>query len=316
MPYSIATDDRYFYCGVSVTHKLVGERIIRRFARPTGKEAAYPGPAFITVPLARRKAHRQRQGRGLVAAAPRPRPGGRGRLLLVADPMNNRVLSYNKATVRRACRSRSNIPGPSPATVRTASSSASTTTRSVFSTGKEMPARCSSPMSLRLPAWPWPGSSLVRGRRGAGQVEIYQLAGNGASLVKSLGQKAQPGDRAADRFYQLLGVAVDGQGNCFTIQNENGLGSRLAKWKPDQTLAWEHWATEFQSLGNYGQNDPDEFYSTTLHRYKLLDRKRGTYEYQNLAIAGNARPSPTPTACFACSVSATTTSCTSPTATA
>src|SRR5207302_3663817 len=59
----------------------------------------------------------------------------------------------------------------------------------------------------------------------------------------------------------------------------NGNGARLAKSSPDHKLLWEQFGCEFVSLGNYGQDDPDAFYSMTFHRYHLGDRAAGKWDY-------------------------------------
>jgi len=127
-----------------------------------------------------------------------------------------------------------------------------------------------------------PNGQLFVADHGAGQVKIFDVKASkskaSVKLARILGQAAQPGDRAADRFFKLRGVAVDKDGNIVTIQVEPISGARLARWTPDGKLLWEHWGAEFVSLGNYGAHDPDKFISVTSHLYSL-NRATGSNAY-------------------------------------
>lgn len=136
-----------------------------------------------------------------------------------------------------------------------------------------------------------PGAKLYAADAESGRVLTLDAAASPAQFVPVLGSKAKAGDRAADRFYKLRGVAADNAGNLFTIQREPGSsGARLAKWSPERKLLWEQFATEFVSLGNYGQADPDTFYTVTHHRHRLLDRAKGTWDYLGCAADIDAFP--------------------------
>jgi hypothetical protein len=125
-----------------------------------------------------------------------------------------------------------------------------------------------------------PGAALYAADASSGRILKLDTAASPAQFVPVLGSKAAAGDRAPDRFYKLRGIAVDNDDNLITIQREPGSsGARLAKWSPERKLQWEHFATEFVSLGNYGQSDPDTLYTITHHRHKLLDRGKGTWDY-------------------------------------
>ena len=157
-----------------------------------------------------------------------------GDTLFVADYLGNRVLKFDKVTgeskgefrssgrrpwQRTAC---STFGSPGPAT---------TFTRCDFegkaSRGRERDGAGGRPGG-------GPGRVLaVRGRRPR-RVASRSLDTHASfKVVKTLGRKARPGDRAADRFFQLNGVAVGKDGNVFTIQDEPYGGARLAKWSPD-----------------------------------------------------------------------------------
>jgi DNA-binding beta-propeller fold protein YncE len=120
---------------------------------------------------------------------------------------------------------------------------------------------------------------LYVGDAGNGEVRIYQVAGNKVEPTGKLGQKAEPGERAADRFRKLHGLAVDRHGNIITLQNEWFFnGGRIAKFSPKGALLWEQYGLEFASNGAYDPNEPDMFYSFMHHVYRL-DRKTGASTY-------------------------------------
>ncbi|MGD0092911.1 MAG: FlgD immunoglobulin-like domain containing protein [Planctomycetota bacterium] len=135
-----------------------------------------------------------------------------------------------------------------------------------------------------------PAGHLLIADSAAGCVKIYDVSQEKPKPLDTLGKKAQPGDRAADRFFRLRGVAADKDGNIITIQTEPPYGgARLAKWSPKKELLWEHFGEEFVSLGNYAQDEPDLFYSMSFHRYQLKDRAAGTWDFIGNAFAGGVR---------------------------
>jgi len=122
--------------------------------------------------------------------------------------------------------------------------------------------------------------------RGANVVRHYRVIDNRPQLVGTLGEPAQPGDRAADRFYRLRGVAADAAGNVVTIQDEYFFnGGRIARFSPDGKAQWEQMGLEFQSNGTYGADDPSTFYSMMHHAYRL-DRANGTASYLGNTVDG------------------------------
>ena len=124
-----------------------------------------------------------------------------------------------------------------------------------------------------------PAGHLAIADSAAAKILTYDVTGNKAEKISSFGHKAVAGDRAADRFFLLRGIAIDSAGYMVTIQTEPAGGARLARWSPDRKLVWEHFATEFVSLGNYGTHNPDVLYSMTFHRYRLADHAAGRWEY-------------------------------------
>jgi len=119
------------------------------------------------------------------------------------------------------------------------------------------------------------GNVLYAADMGAGQVGIYDIAGNTAKFRRTFGEPARPGDRAAHRFYTLHGLAVDKAGNILTVQNEFFFnGGRLAKFDPTGKPLWEQLGLDFVSNGAYSQTNPDWFVTLQHHGYEL-DRKTG-----------------------------------------
>ena len=113
----------------------------------------------------------------------------------------------------------------------------------------------------------------------AAEVGLYRVSGTTLQAAGKLGRKAEPGDRAPDRFYKLHGAAVDPRGNVITAQNEWFFcGGRLAKFSPQGQPLWEQVGLEFASNGTTDERDPDLFYSFKHHVYRL-DRATGTAAY-------------------------------------
>ena len=130
-----------------------------------------------------------------------------------------------------------------------------------------------------------PQGELVVADRQAAEVKIFRINGTQRRAAPRHGAKARAGDRAADRFFELRGAAVDAQGHLVTIQTEPAGGARLARWSPEGKLCWEHFGCEFVSLGNYGAHDRDVLYSMTFHRYTLADRDAGRWAYDGCLVA-------------------------------
>lgn len=145
-----------------------------------------------------------------------------------------------------------------------------------------------------------PDGLLYVADQGAGQVKVYTITGAAATLLRTLGQPAVPGDRAPDHFFHLHGLAVDAQHNVITAQNEFFFnGGRLAKFTADGKALWEQYGLEFQSIGTYGATDPDTFISVMDHAYRL-DRATGgaTYVGQgNTGTGYHGSPTGTPRIC-------------------
>ena len=132
-----------------------------------------------------------------------------------------------------------------------------------------------------------PDGTLYVADQGAAQVRRYAITSTTATLRGTLGEPAQPGDRAAARFIHLHGLAVDAQGNIITAQNEFFFnGGRLAKFTPAGKPLWEQLGLEFASNGAYAADDPDTVYSCMFHTYHV-DRKDGSWQYLGNSYARN-----------------------------
>lgn len=145
-----------------------------------------------------------------------------------------------------------------------------------------------------------PDGKLYVADQGAGQVKIFTIAGTNARMTGTLGKKAVPGDRAEDRFFNLHGLAVDSKGNVITAQNEFFFnGGRLAKFDSAGKVQWEQYGLEFQSIGTYGNNNPEQFISVMFHSYKL-DYETAKVEYLGNGYTGtgyHGSPSGPPRIC-------------------
>jgi len=122
----------------------------------------------------------------------------------------------------------------------------------------------------------------------ANQVKIYDV-GNGAKLVRTFGGPAQPGDYAPDKFYRLVGAAVDSGGNIVTISTLPTGGARIARFSPDGACLWEHLALMFCDVGNYSQSNPDEVITQRFHRIALTDKHNGGWEYRGTVLDGDPK---------------------------
>ena len=210
-----------------------------------------------------------------------------GETLLAADALGGRVLRYHKATGKPLGEFAVNLPNALAVDKAGRLWVGHQHTKvSVFTPdgkdGREVLNNIAEVESLAF----GPTGRLYVADGGVGQVRIYEISGAEARLVQTFGQKARAGDSAPDRFYRLRGAAVDKAGNLFTINKMPIDGSILAKWSADGKLQWQRQGLEFVSLGNYGPDAPDTFYSMTFHRYRLLDRAAGTWEFTGCLFPG------------------------------
>ena len=286
-PYACAVDDGFLYCAVDGWDDDTSKdrQLIERFRQQTGALAKFTdsgSDGHITVyewankkiPATATGDDRQIMGwplRSIVV---------KDKTLFVADALGGRVLRYNKKTGKPE--------GEFPVTLPTALAFDKAGQLwvghehrkvSIFTPeGKLVREALHDLGDVQSLAFGPDGRLYVADGK-AGQVRIFDVSPAQPKQTATLGQKAVPGDRAADRFFALKGVAVDAQGFVVTIQNEPVGGARLARWNPQLKLAWEHFGTMFVSNVNYGAFDPDTIYSFNFHRYTLKDRAKGTWEY-------------------------------------
>lgn len=126
----------------------------------------------------------------------------------------------------------------------------------------------------------------------AGQVRAYDVTADPPKLVRTLGSKATPGDWQPDRFYDLRGAAVDAQGHLVTIATVPTGGTRIARFNPDGTCAWEQLGLMFCDTGAYAPWRPDELLTQRFHRMELghgAARAAGQWQYRGAVLAGDPK---------------------------
>lgn len=124
----------------------------------------------------------------------------------------------------------------------------------------------------------------------ANQVLIYRVdEGNEtATLQRTFGGPAKPGDDAPDKFYTLTGVTVDAQGNLTVAQNLPVNGSRCTRFGPDGKVIWDQIGGEFCDAGNYSQENPNDVISQYFHRYHV-DKTTGAWQFRGSVLDGNPK---------------------------
>jgi sugar lactone lactonase YvrE len=287
-PYACATDEKYLYCtmegwpGEQWKHSQQVQRFrlsdgkaekLTEVGRPDGHIQIYEYPEKL-IPKDAPKEEAELMNWPLRAIAVL------GDSLLVADTIGGRVLRFHKVTGKPEGEFKVKLP-TALAVDKTGKIwvGHDRTRVSVFSVDGKPEKEALTDLGRVKGLAFGPDGRLYVADAGTGQVRIYDVAGEKPKAIGTFGQKAVPGDRAADRFFDLRGVAVDRQGFLVTIQNEPLGGARVARFAPDGKLQWEHFGTVFVSLGNYGKDDPDTFYSMHFHRYRLKDRAQGQWEY-------------------------------------
>ncbi|MDP6380006.1 MAG: FlgD immunoglobulin-like domain containing protein [Phycisphaerae bacterium] len=303
LPYAITVDDKYIFVsvhgmarGLSVAHQQ-----IRRFNRSDGKLAKFPkvprddGHIAIYDWPRKMTPNPSTPGEATYRSNPLRSLAIVGDTLLVADAVG-RILKYDKETGEP--RGEFRVEAPRALAVDKKGQIWIGHKRNLVSVydleGKLLRKAISNIGEVASLAF-GPKRLLYVADSGAGKVKVFDISGAAPKQVRTLGQKAKPGDRAPDRFYHLRGVAVDPKGNIVTIQTEppgrtlhtDALsGARLARWTPEGKLIWEQFGLEFVSLGNYGTHEPDIFYSMSFRRYRLLDKDAGTWEYLGNTMPG------------------------------
>jgi hypothetical protein len=298
-PYAIAVDDEFIYCAMEgwASKPWNNKQQIQRFRIRDGKKVAFtntnaPGvvpPGHIQVyewpqnliPTNTPEPELRRMKYPLRALAVSSES------IFCADYLGNRILKFHKGTGEK----QGEFPVKQPQAIAVNAQGRlfvghEHTRVTAFDLTGARPVSLVADLGEVEALAVAPDGRLLAADSGAGQVRIYDVSLAPARMVGRLGDKAQPGDRAADRFYKLVGVAVDAEGCIVTIQNEPIAGARLARWRPQGQLLWEHFSNEFVSLGNYGAHDPETFWAMSFHRYQLKNHNQGAWEYLNNAWAG------------------------------
>ena len=138
-----------------------------------------------------------------------------------------------------------------------------------------------------------PDGSLYVADDKARQVASYRVLGLDVLRESSFGRRAQPGDDAPQRFYELIDVAAGPDGSVVTVERLPVGGSRISRWPahfiPPQPF-WTHLGLEFTGNAAYAAEDPDTLVSTYFQRYRL-DRPTGGWQFRgNLFCGGNTGP--------------------------
>lgn len=297
-PYACAVDDRYLYCAMEgwPGEPWKNRQQVQRFRLADGKHEkftevgredghinVYEEPKKLIPPDASKEDAE-------LMHWPLRDLEVRGESLLVADTLGGRVLRFHKVTGKPEGEFK--VKFPTAIAVDSAGKIWVGHERrkvSVFADGGKLEREVLGDLGTVKALAFGPDGRLYVADAGAGQVKVYDVSGAAAKPVRTLGQKAVPGDRAADRFFDLRGVAVDRQGFVATAQNEPMGGARVARWTPEGKLLWEHFGTVFVSLANYGAHDPDTLYSMHFHRYRLKDRDKGAWEYAGNVYGGEGK---------------------------
>jgi hypothetical protein len=293
-PYSIAVDGSTIYCGMEgwASKPWNHKQQVQRFSLSDGKLERFTDvpDKFGHIELYEWPEHQIPSGTPAVDAELMRMPlralAVSGETLLVADALAGKVRGFNKVTGRLEKEFAVKLP-----TALAVDQSGRIWVGhehgkvSVFSADIIRIAQPLNHLGEIVALAFDPDGRLCVADRAAGKVLIYNVNGEKADWARSFGQPAKAGDRAADHFFQLRGVAVDPKGFMVTIQTEPAGGARVARWTPDQKLAWEHFGCEFVSLGNYGADNPDTFYSMSFHRYHLADRAAGRWDYTGCMVS-------------------------------
>ena len=307
-PYSIAVDDQYIYCGVGGwEHEPWNNRQqIQRFRASDGKPAPFTGTHLMDGHInvyewpARQIPPATPPEDAELMKAPLRAIAIHGDTIYVADALGGKIRKYNKETGDPE--GDFAVPLPSAVAVDPAGKWIWVITRHGWLRALSAADGVDGGSGIQIDP---ETVSLCFGPDGvlyaAGQVngEVTTIKVEGgvphAIHLNALGQKAVPGDRAPDHFFRLTGVAVGPDGSLVTITKDPPGGARLARWSLDGKLAaspfkllWETFGTEFVSLGNYGERDPDAFYSMSFKKYALGDRNAGKWDYAANAFDGQS----------------------------
>jgi hypothetical protein len=284
LPYRIATDGSYVYMSVVGQNQdgTASPQVIERYA--VGSSSTTPAPftgsgtvngniqVYDNLPGVSEYTPSSQLPLQSLALS--------GNTLYVADAHGNRVLSYDKTT--GALLGQFSVTAPEALAVDSAGRlwvGHQQGTVSVYSPSGTLQANAITGLGDVVAMAFGPNGNLSVADSGAGQVKIYQVSGLQTQLVQTIGQPAQPGDADPAHFYNLTGMAVDSSGNVITTQSDPISGAALTKFAPNGSVLWSQFSNEFVSLGNYGQDNPSQFYSMSFHQYDLTSPSTGSWRY-------------------------------------
>ncbi len=294
LPYAITVDDKYIYCS-TYSHAAHGQQHVRRFRLADGEPAPFPGAAKTGGHILVHDRPEEKIPAGTPAALEeilklplRAIAVERGKLF-VADALDGRVLSFDKET--GAPLGSFNVKLPHALAIDSAGQlwvGHEEGKVTVFSQDGKQSAEVLRDLGhVRTLAF-GPNDTLYLADSGATKVLIYSTdpKKKTATLLRSFGQKARPGDYAPHRFYRLAGLAVDAGGNLAVAQGLQAVGARLTRFAPEGKVIWDQLGAEFTNTGNSAKEHPDEVISQVLHRYKV-DKKTGAWEFRGCVLDGD-----------------------------
>ena len=287
LPYRVAVDEQYLYAAY-ISHNgeaRKGSQWIQRFDRQTGKAVRFPKG------LARN---------GLIQVYPPPEADSwdqpitdlalSGKLLLVGDRRANRVVKYDKESGEKVGEFAAEKPGAMAVDAAGRLWIVRDETSVVVldvADGQER-AKPLTGLGKIVGLSLAPESRLLVADDKARQVLVYKLDDLTATRESAFGQRARPGDEAADRLYELVDVAAGPDGGVVTVERFPVGGSRVTKWPPRFAPAkplWTQLGLEFTGNANYAPEDPDTIVSHYFQRYRL-DRQTGGWQFRGNLFAG------------------------------
>lgn len=297
-PYSIAVDDGYIYCGMGgwASEQWKSKQQIQRFTIANGTLEKFTG-------LTENEGHIQLyewpekqvpEGTPEVDAAMMRAPirslAINGDTIYSADALGGKIWKFNKVTGVTL----GSFPVALPHAVVFDSKGRlwighEHKNVSIYSAnGEKLATPISDIGEIRALAFAPDGKLYVADGKAA-QVKIYDVNDTTVKLARTFGEPAKPGDYAADHFYNLTGVAVDGGGNIVITQTVPTGGARIARFAPDGTCLWEQMALVFCDVGKYSPRNPDEFITHRLHRLAMTDKETGQWAYRGTILDGEAK---------------------------
>jgi len=286
LPYRIAVDDQFLYVAyISHGGGKIGGQWIQRFDRKTGKPARFP---------------KGKPDNGLIQVYAPPETSSwdqpvtdlalSGRLLLAGDRRADRVLKYDKESGEKLGEIPFKSPGPMAVDGRGRLWIVRDATQVVVvdvGTGQER-ARPLDGLGKIVGLSFSPDGRLYVADDKSRQVAIYGVEDLSASQESAFGRRAQPGDDAPERFYELVDVAVGPDGGVVTVERFPVGGTRVTSWpacfNPAKPL-WTHLGLEFTGNANYSPEDPDTIVSHYFQRYRL-DKQAGTWQFRGNLFCG------------------------------